>query len=206
MKRGKFITFEGGEGVGKTTQIKRLAAWLRQRGREVLLTREPGGTLFADRIREILLDPKNRSIEPLLELLLYEVARQDHLARRIQPALARGDWVLCDRFTDATLAYQGFGRGLPLPWIRHLNQIVTGGVRPDLTFFLDLPVKTGLQRAKKREGLWNRLDREAVHFHQKVRQGYLTLAKQERRFCRVDTTRPKDLVFEEIKRRTQRIL
>ena len=229
MRRGLFITFEGGEGTGKTTQIRRLARWLQQRGKKVVVTREPGGTPFADWIRRILLDPKNRGMDPFLELLLYESARKDHVEKRVAPSLRSGAIVLCDRFTDATLAYQGFGRRLPLPLIESLNRSVTGGLRPRLTFLLDLPPSLGLKRVKERASdlvrasdqqarggnsrlrrgppLKDRLENEAAGFHRRVRSGYLTLAReQQRRFRLIDTRRPKDQVFGTIVEAVKKVL
>ncbi|HKX12195.1 MAG TPA: dTMP kinase [bacterium] len=178
-----FITFEGGEGSGKTTQIQMLAAALNARGLSVLATREPGGTETGKEIRRILLDEKNGHLAPLTELMLYAADRAQHVAETIRPALSQGKIVLCDRFTDATVAYQGFGRGLDLKLIQTLNELATQRLKPDLTFLLDLPVAIGLKRAKSRleatgksEG---RFEAEAEAFHEKIRQAYLQLAKAE---------------------------
>jgi len=182
-----FITFEGGEGSGKTTQIKLLEAALLSRGLQVLATREPGGTETGKEIRRILLDEKNSHLAPMTELLLYAADRAQHVAELLRPALGQGKIALCDRFTDATVAYQGFGRALDMKLIRNLNELGSQGLTPDLTFLLDLPVAIGLKRAKARleatgksEG---RFEAEAEAFHEKVRQAYLQLAKAEpRRF------------------------
>lgn len=182
---GIFITFEGGEGAGKTTQIKKLARFLKKRGFPVLVTREPGGTPLANRIRDILLDATNTHITPEEELFLYEVARRDHVSEVIRPALQRGDIVLCDRFADATMAYQGFGRSLPRKHIALLNHAATGGLTPRLTILLDLPVRKGLARARKRNAALDRLEREKQSFHERVRKGYLTLARKEKKRFRV---------------------
>ncbi len=178
-----FITFEGGEGSGKTTQIQKLEAALTARGLQVLATREPGGTETGKEIRRILLDEKNGHLAPLTELMLYAADRAQHVAETIRPALSQGKIVLCDRFTDATVAYQGFGRGLDLKLIQTLNELATQRLKPDLTFLLDLPVTIGLKRAKARleasgkgEG---RFEAEAEAFHEKIRQAYLQLAKAE---------------------------
>ena len=181
-KSSFFITFEGGEGAGKTTQIKYLAECLAPK---VVVTREPGGTAVADQIRATLLDPKNK-ISPELELLLYEAARRDHVENIIRPALKAGKIVLCDRFTDATIAYQGFARGLSLKLIDNLNTIATGGLKPDLTFLFDLSPKIGLNRATKRNPTKDRIESEKIAFHEKVRKGYLTLARKKigRASCR----------------------
>ena len=179
-----FITLEGIEGSGKTTQIALLAAWLREQGREVVQTREPGGCGIADAVRAILLDSANSAMKPRTELLLYAAARAQHVEEVVRPALARGAVVLCDRFTDATLAYQGYGRGLELQLIENLNAIAAGACRPDLTLLLDLPVEAGLGRALARIAATSgeredRFEREALAFHQRVREGYLELARRE---------------------------
>jgi len=184
-----FITFEGIEGCGKTTQIRLLSAALTEAGHRVTLTREPGGCPISDKIRAILLDADNSAMTPSVELLLYAAARAQHISEVITPALGRGDIVLCDRFTDATLAYQGYGRGLDRSTIIQLNDLATAGCRPDLTILIDCPVEIGLTRAlarieaatradtsSKRE---ERFELESRHFHQRVRDGYLTLAAEE---------------------------
>jgi len=200
-KKGLFITFEGIEGSGKTTQIKALADWLTSQGRRVLQTREPGGTPLADRIRKELLDAGNKGMSPRTELFLYEVARRDHVSEVILPALSRGDIVLCDRFTDATLAYQGFGRKIRMRLIEFFNRAATGGLTPDLTLLIDLPVKDGLERAKKRSGSLDRLEQEARIFHERIRRGYLTLARKgRRRFVILDGRKPREQIFELILR------
>ena len=199
-----FITLEGPEGSGKTTQAKRLGAWLRDSGRDCLTTKEPGGTPLADRIRGILLHPES-TMEPLTELLLYAASRHQHVMEVIRPALARGTIVISDRFTDATLAYQGFGRELDLDRLRTLNDWVTGALRPDLTLLFDLDERLGLERAHARiaattndEG---RFEAEDLRFHRRVREGYLTLAKAEPdRFAIVDASGTPDQVFEQAKR------
>jgi dTMP kinase len=182
--KGLFITFEGTEGSGKSTQISLLAASLKAVGRELTLTREPGGTPIGDQVRKILLDPSNKALDPKAELLLYAASRAQHLAEKILPALAAGRIVLCDRFSDATLAYQGYGRGLDIEMIRALDRIVTTGLRPHLTVLLDLDAVAGLSRARGRNSSYGlehegRFENEDIAFHERVRQGYLTLAKQE---------------------------
>jgi dTMP kinase len=182
--KGTFITFEGIEGSGKSTQIVLLANYLKSRRINIVLTREPGGTPIGDQIRKILLDPANKALNPSAELLLYASSRAQHLFEVILPALDSGAIVLCDRFTDATLAYQGYGRGLDKNVIRELDRIVTAGVRPDLTVLLDIDAAAGLARARGRNnsrGLEGeaRFENEEIAFHERVRQGYLTLAKQE---------------------------
>ncbi len=201
--KGLFITFEGGEGSGKTTQIKSLAACLQKKGYEVVITREPGGTPLADRIRSTLLDSKTKGLSPFTELFLYEIARRDHVMTVIQPALNAGKIVLCDRFTDSTLVYQGAGRGLPLRRIQILNEAASGSLKPDLTLLLDLPVAIGLRRAKKRikkEGSrQDRFERESFRFHTTIRNAFLTLARKESiRFVILDGLKTRQTLSKEI--------
>ncbi len=182
--KGMFITFEGIEGSGKSTQIALLANYLTARGVRHVLTREPGGTLIGDQVRKILLDPANRSLDPAAELLLYAASRAQHLREIILPALADGTNVLCDRFSDATLAYQGYGRGLDSEMIRSLDRIVTAGMRPDLTLLFDIDAASGIARAQGRNNSRGleaeaRFENEELAFHERVRQGYLTLVAQE---------------------------
>jgi dTMP kinase len=182
--RGVFITFEGIEGSGKSTQIAKLAEYLKARSLPVRLTREPGGTAIGDQIRKILLDPANNLVVPRAELLLYAAARAQHLEELIRPELEAGGIVLCDRFSDATLAYQGYGRGLDIELIRALDRITTSGIRPDLTILLDLDAAAGVGRARgrnRRDGLESeaRFENEALAFHERVRSGYRALAGQE---------------------------
>ncbi len=191
---GPFITFEGIEGSGKSTQIVLLAKYLSAHGKSVTLTREPGGTSIGDQIRKILLDPSNTSLDARAELLLYAAGRAQHLAELIVPERSAGRIVLCDRFSDATLAYQGYGRGLDLGLIRSLDKIVTDGIRPDLTILLDIDAAAGLARARGRNSRGGleaeaRFENEDLSFHERVRQGYLDLAKQEpERFQIVDAS------------------
>ena len=191
-----FITFEGIEGCGKTTQIKLLEKRLNGYSIPHVTTLEPGGTRIGVRIREILLDSGNRDLHPLTELLLYAADRAQHMEEVIQPALKLGKWVICDRFFDATVVYQGAARGQDMDFIRILNEKITNGIRPDITFLLDCPVEIGLKRAIDRnngqEINWmDRFEREKIDFHLKVREGYLKLAKEERmRFIIVDASRP----------------
>ena len=182
---GIFVTFEGGEGSGKTTQIKLAADWLRERGIPVVATAEPGGTPLGRKIREILLNRKSYTIGAEAELLLFAAARAQHVRETILPALEAGQWVLCDRFADATLAYQGFGRGLDVKFIRTLNGFSACSLKPDLILLFDLPVEVGLERAKKRTaGIRSRtpedrFEREERTFHDRIRDGYLNLAAEE---------------------------
>ncbi|MDX1583569.1 MAG: dTMP kinase, partial [Thermoanaerobaculia bacterium] len=178
MKRAPFIVFEGIEGSGKSTQAKRLSRHLREVGRKNILTKEPGGTPLGDRIRAILLDPQEDGMAPMTEVLLYAASRRQHVVDVILPSIERDAIVLCDRFTDATLAYQGFGRGLNLDRLRELNDWVTDGLVPDLTLILDLSEDVGLTRARHRNRvldleLESRLEGEDMRFHRRVREGYL---------------------------------
>jgi dTMP kinase len=178
-----FISFEGVEGSGKTTQAKRLAAALRANGQQCVLTKEPGGTPLADRIRAILLDPQEEGMDPLTELLLYAASRRQHVVEVIAPAIEAGTIVITDRYTDATLAYQGYGRALDLGRLQTLNDWATDRIYPDVTVIFDLPENVGLKRAKSRnessEVLLkeSRLEGEDLRFHRRVREGYLALAQ-----------------------------
>jgi dTMP kinase len=195
--RGRFVTFEGGEGAGKSTQIARAAEWLRARGVEVVLTREPGGTPRAERLRTILLERDAEPMPQSCELLLMFAARATHLENLVRPAIARGAWVLCDRFTDATYAYQGGGRGLPRAQIDALAVIVHADLWPDLTLLIDLPVDTGLARASNRNGADgpDRFESEQQAFFERVRTTYLERAQAEpARFRVIDGSRPIDAV------------
>ncbi|AMQ90711.1 dTMP kinase [Marinobacter sp. LQ44] len=173
--RGRFITFEGTEGVGKSTQLENAANTLKQLGIDFIVTREPGGTPMAENIRELLLSPREEPVHETTELLLMFAARAQHLHNRILPALDKGQWVLCDRFTDATFAYQGGGRGVPAERIALLETLVQGDVRPDHVILLDAPVETGMARAQKR-GELDRFEQEAQAFFQRIRDTYLERA------------------------------
>lgn len=182
--RGRFITFEGGEGAGKSTQIRRLAASLEAAGFEVCLTREPGGSPGAEQIRELLVTGETGRWDAVTELLLLYAARRDHVQRLIEPALARGCWVLCDRFADSTMAYQGYGHGLELGKIRELHRIVLGEMKPDLTLVLDLPPEAGLARTRAdgdaaRRGGEDRFERMELAFHERMRDGFHAIAAAE---------------------------
>lgn len=200
-----FITFEGVEGSGKTTQIQRLKRYLTQKGIPCKTTREPGGCPISEKIRKILLNPNHHEMSPWGELLLYEAARAQHVKEVIEPLLKKGGVLLCDRFCDATLAYQGYGRRINLNLIEHLNRISSRGIKPHMTFLLDCPLKVGLERAIKRikflknekEG---RFEEEKVQFHYRVRKGYLSIAKKEpHRIKVIDTRQGEDKVFEKIR-------
>jgi dTMP kinase len=198
MKRGTFITVEGGEGAGKTTMMDRMVDWLAAHGRHVVRTREPGGTELAEKLREILLDKGNASLSGQAELLLMFASRAQHLDEVIRPALQRGDTVLCDRFTDATWAYQGGGRGLPLDDIAALERLVHGDLQPDLTLLLDLPVEQGLRRASKR-GESDRFEEESRAFFERVRETYLQRARSApERFAVIDASGSEDEVWAQV--------
>lgn len=177
--RGRFITFEGIEGVGKTTQAALAAEYLQSRGIEVVLTREPGGTPLAEQLRALVLEPRERPIGVTAELLLIFAARASHVAERIRPALRRGRWVLCDRFTDATLAYQGGGSGVNSGWIRQLARIAHPRLAPDRTLLFDAPPAIALARVADRGNRPDRFEAEGSAFFERVRQGYLDIAARE---------------------------
>ena len=196
--KGFFITFEGGEGVGKTTQIARLAQRFEKEGRAVIVTREPGGSQIANRIRSLLLDPKNKGLVPLAELFLYEASRAQHVSDVIEPALFAGKVVICDRYTDSSLVYQGDARGIKKELVEKLNGIATGGRKPDLTFVFDLDPRIGLARIGAR-GILDRMEKEKLSFHQDVRSGFLALLKKNKeRYRKVDASQSRDEIHEKI--------
>lgn len=174
-----FITLEGPEGSGKTSKITPLGEFIRQRGYKVLTTREPGGTAIGDQVRAVLCDLAHTNMAPRAETLLFQAARAQLVEQVIRPALAAGEIVICDRYADSTLAYQGYGQGGDLVQIRDLVNYATGGLKPDLTLLFDLDVEEGLRRKQNNPVEWNRLDAYALAYHQRVRQGYLELARQE---------------------------
>ena len=201
-----FITFEGVEGSGKTTQIQRLKKYLTRKGIRCIVTREPGGCPIGEKIRKILLDPDHHEMARTTELFLYEAARAQHVKEVIKPHLDKAGIVLCDRFSDATLAYQGYGRKLDLKWVQRLNDLSSQGIRPDVTFLLDCPSEVGLKRALQRNRILKqekeeRFEREEIEFHRRVRNGYLAIAKKEpRRVKVVDTRQGEERVFEKIQK------
>jgi dTMP kinase len=196
--RGLFITVEGGEGVGKSTNLAFLESLLREHGVEVVVTREPGGTVLGERIRELLLNAGDVAVSEMAELLLIFAARAQHIAEVIEPALAAGRWVLCDRFTDATYAYQGGGRGLDVSAVRDLEDLVQGQLRPDVTLLLDVPVATGMARAEGR-GELDRIEQESIAFFERVRCSYLELAENSSgRFRVVDASVPIEEVQQQL--------
>jgi len=187
---GKFITVEGIEGVGKTTNMEYLQQLITAAGKELVVTREPGGTPLGEAIRGLLLDPEYQGMDPDCELQLMFAARAEHLDKVIRPAIGAGQWVLCDRFTDATYAYQGGGRGLDAEKIAALEQLVQGDFRPDLTLLLDVPVAVGLERAGKRSSP-DRFEQEKVEFFERVRQAYLDMADTHTdRYRVIDASQP----------------
>jgi dTMP kinase len=204
MRRGKLITFEGIDGCGKTTQMRLLGQHLTERGVTVVSTREPGGTELGRKVRSALLDGGAGSVEPLAELLLYAADRAQHVRRVILPALAEGKVVLSDRFYDATTVYQGYARGFDLKLVNQLNELATGGLKPDLTLLFDLDVETGLKRTMRRaDGTGSgadrpdRLDQEPVEFHERVRKAYLEIAASEpQRFRVIPSAGPVEKTFE----------
>jgi dTMP kinase len=185
-----FITFEGPEGCGKTTQLRLVATYLRDQGHDVLTTREPGGTPIGDRVRAILLDPAHTEMLPPAEFLLFSAARAQHVGQVIRPHLARGGVVLCDRYADSSLAYQGYGHQLDLDVLWAITRFATGGLLPDLTIYLDVPVDVGLRRkAGGRGDAWNRMEQKEIAYHQRVRAGYLDMAARDPgRWVVVDAT------------------
>lgn len=183
MPAGKFITFEGGEGAGKSTQIRMLADHLIENSQQVTQTREPGGAPGAERIRALLVEGEADQWIPFTETLLHYAARHEHLCRTVRPALDRGEYVLCDRFVDSTLAYQGYGQGVPAARIKALHDLVTEGLEPDLTLILDLPVEKGLERAKARGEGGMRYERMGLAFHKRLRDGFLEIARNNPARC-----------------------
>jgi dTMP kinase len=198
VTKGRFITLEGGEGGGKSTQVFRLADRLRRTGLQVVATREPGGAEGAEVIRKLLVSGDPGRWDPMTELLLHFAARRDHLRRTIWPALERGHWVVCDRFADSTMAYQGYGQGLGCAAVEAVYRLVVGDFKPDLTLILDLPVAEGLHRADARGGE-NRYERMDKVFHERLRQGFIEIARAEPARCvLIDASRPVDTVAEDV--------
>lgn len=210
---GLFITFEGIEGCGKTTQIRLLEDFLKLRSHDVVLTREPGGTRIGDQIRKILLSVENKGMFPVAELFLYAAARNQHVEEVIRPALKEGKIVLCDRFADATTAYQGAARRIGRDVLTEVHKIATSGMSPDLTILMDLPAEAGLKRAWERNekeklaGKEDRFEQEAVDFHERVRAGYLAIAREEPfRMKIVNAEEPVDSVHQRIVQEVMRIV
>ena len=198
MSKGFLVSLEGPEGAGKTSVLEALIPILEDRGVEVLTTREPGGVLIGEKIREVILDPSHTEMDPKTELLLYIASRRQHLVEKVLPALAAGKLVIMDRFIDSSVAYQGFGRGLDIDAIDWLNEFATDGLKPDLTLYFDIEVEEGLARiAANSDREVNRLDMEGLDLHRKVRRGYLSLLEKETdRIEKIDASLPLDQVIE----------
>ena len=200
-----FITFEGPEGSGKTTQCQRLERHLAGQGHDVLCTREPGGTAIGQQVRAVLLDQNNGAMTPEAEFLLFSASRAQLVREVIRPHLEKGGVVACDRFFDSSLAYQGYGHRLEQGVLREITRLATEGLQPDLTLLLDVPPEEGLRRRKQQSDQWNRLDAYRLSFHTRVRQGFLALAEAEpERWEVIDATEPSDAIFERVRARVQR--
>ena len=196
---GRFITLEGPDGSGKTTQAHLLVEWLRDQGHDVLHTREPGGTEISDQIRDVLHDSGNTAMDPRTEFLLYSASRAQHVSELILPSLAAGKLVVSDRYADSSLAYQGYGRGLDLEMLQKITDFATQGLKPDLTLYFDIAPGEGLQRRLISGEEWNRMDAEALAFHRRVRAGYLELAAaEEDRWVILDANRPIEAVQSDV--------
>lgn len=210
MKKGLFITFEGPDGSGKTTQINRLAGELKKRRIPYTLTREPGGTAISDKIRRIILDPKNRQLTDKTEILLYAASRSQHVEEKIRPALEAGRIVLCDRFIDASIAYQGYGLRQPVEMIKIVNTFASGGLEPDRTYMIDVTPEIGRRRMGARSGPpeigvtgsaaeLDRIERRALNYHQRVREGFMALYEENKqRICLIHGEHAEDTVFHNI--------
>jgi len=199
VETGRLITFEGGEGAGKSTQVSILVERLRNAGRHAIATREPGGSPVAEDIRETLLSGKVKQFGPFAEALLFSIARADHIDTVISDALARGQWVVCDRFLDSTRAYQGATGGVPAPVISALERLTLHGIMPNLTIVLDIPVEEGLARMARRRGAPDRFESQDIAQHERIRKAFLTIAEEEPGRCVViDARKPEALVAEDV--------
>lgn len=204
VSRGRFITIEGGEGTGKSTQLPILAAHLRGMNLEVVETREPGGSPGSELIRDLLVNGPIDRWDPITETMLHFAARREHLTRTILPALDRGAWVICDRFADSTMAYQGYGLGVPRDLIEDLYRVVIGNMKPDLTIILDIPPETGLKRADDRRSGGTRYERMDVAFHTRLRDGFIDISKRAPKRCIViDATSSVETIAGQIQRQTE---
>lgn len=205
--KSRFITFEGGEGAGKSTQVAKLMAVLKQQGIEAIKTREPGGSTGAEEIRNLLVSGGVNRWDGMTEVLLHSAARRDHMIKTVWPALDQGKWVVCDRFSDSTLAYQGWGHGIDRETIIAAIKLSVGDFKPDLTFILDLDVTQGLGRAKSRGDAQDRYERMGLDFHNRLRQGFLDIARQDPQRCKViDATQTPDQIHQLILDQIQAIL
>ena len=202
-----FITIEGPDGGGKTTQMNMLVPVLEERGLDIVRTREPGGTDIGDQIRSVIMDMKNKSMDPRAEILLFCASRAQLVSELIRPSLASGKIVLCDRYADSTMAYQGYGHGLDRTVLKNLLEFATGGLKPDLTILLDISAEAGLRRRITNHDEWNRMDDYALQFHERVRNGYLEMAAAEpNRFVIINADRPKEAVHEDIINRLESLM
>lgn len=193
--RGKFISVEGPDGAGKSTQVKRIADYLQDCGFQVEMLREPGGTWLGEKLRELLLDVSAAPLSLEAEALLYAASRAQLIRERIQPALEQGRWVVCDRYVYASLAYQGYGNQLPLEWIGHINRLALSQVMPDRTYLIDVPLEVARERLAQREGTReDRIERRGEAYHRRVRQGFLQLASEDKRICLIDGNQSPDVV------------
>ncbi|RBP87292.1 thymidylate kinase [Cytobacillus firmus] len=208
MKKGKFITVEGPEGAGKTTIIDMLASSLAKEGYQVLQTREPGGIEIAEQIRSVILDKNNTKMDPRTEALLYAAARRQHLAEKVKPAIDKGYLILCDRFIDSSLAYQGYARGLGIDEVYSINSFAIEGMMPELTLYFDIEPEAGLDRINQHIGREvNRLDLEKLDFHHKVREGYLKLMElYPERIFKIDASRPLEEVYQQAESKLKELL
>ena len=194
-----FITFEGPDGSGKTTQMNMLIPVLESQGADIIRTREPGGTEIGDQIRSVIMDMKNKSMHPRAEILLFCASRAQLVEELIRPSIAAGKIILCDRYADSTMAYQGYGHGLDKEALSQLLDFATGRLKPDLTLLFDIPSESGLRRRQANHDEWNRMDDYALQFHEKVRNGYLEMAEKEpERWIVINADRPKDVIHEEV--------
>ncbi len=199
--KGKLITLEGIDYSGKTTQAKKLFNYLKRKGHKVILLREPGGEKVSEKIRQVLLSSRNTGMSPLTELLLYEAARAQLVSRVILPALKQGKLVICDRFYDSTLAYQGYGRGLDLKMMEYLNRVSVSGLKPDLTILIDIPIKVFSDRIKRNNKKKDRIEKEKIDFYKRVRQGYLSIARKEKkRFKVIEGSGKIEEVWQEVRK------
>ncbi len=208
MDKGIFITVEGPDGSGKTTIIQMLAEKLKKEGYEIVATREPGGIEIAEQIRQVILDPENTAMDPRTEALLYAAARRQHLAEKVRPALEKGKIVLCDRFVDSSLAYQGHARELGIDEVYSINQFAIESMMPKMTLYFDVAPEVGLERINKNKGREvNRLDLEKLEFHQKVREGYLMLAERfQDRIVKIDASKELEIVYEQAETKIKELL